>query len=329
MEARTIFALKADDEHAAAAMASLHEGVGRFGWSYAPNADLRRLTKVVDEHGWDALTEAEQDCYQAFLLDLKPDDYVVYVNLPEWGKCTLAKVIGGYYWERIGDDFNHCFKINAASVVTFSRNDAIVHPALGARLKLQGRYWRIYCDTEFDALLVALGAGKQGKKVTVNDRMVLLAKEVRPSLAKITEAIHHTHPNFDLEKLLEVLFRRVPGVREVRAAHGVADVGADLIVVTEQAHPLTGQIRQSTVLVQVKSYKGVHDDPGAVHGLRKAFAHYPDATEAMIVSTATSRTETLESAVEALRVETGRPVAIMMGEDLAAFVLRYGWELLR
>jgi restriction endonuclease len=329
METRTIFALKADDKHAAAVMASLSQGVGRFGWSYVATADLHRLTKIIDEQGREALSEAERDCYQAFLLELKPDDYVVYVNLPEWGKCTLARVVGGYYWEEIGDDFNHCFKIDPASVATFSRNDAIVHPTLGARLKLMGRYWRIYSDTEFDSLLVALGRGEQGIKGTVNGRMKLLAGEARPHLAKITEAIHHTHPNFDLEKLLEVLFRRMPGVREVRTAHGVADVGADLIVVTEQAHPLTGQIRQSTVLVQVKSYKGVHDDPGAVKALRKAFAHYPDATEAMIISTASSRTETLDKAVEALRVDMGRPVAIMMGEDLAAFVLRYGWDLLR
>jgi Restriction endonuclease len=329
MEPRTIFALKADPDHAAEVMASLHEGVGRFGWSYAANADLRRLARVIDESGWNALNKDEQDCYQEFLLELKLDDYVIYVNLPKWGTCTLAKVIGGYYWKQIGNDFNHCFKVDPKSIATFNRNDAIVHPAFGARLKLQGRYWRIYCDAEFDALLLAISSGRQGKQATADDRMALLSREIRPHLAQITQAIHHTHPNFSLERLLEVLFRRIPTVREVRATRGRADVGADLVVVTEQAHPLTGEPRQSIILVQVKSYDGVHDDPGAVHGLSKAFTHYPEATEAIIVSTAASRTDTLDRAVEALRSETGRPVAILMGEDLATFVLHHGWDLLR
>ena len=329
MASRTIFALKTDAEHASELFTSLRAGVGRFGWSYAPNADLRRLAREIDARGWDALSEAEQGCYQEFLLDLKPDDYVVYVNLPDWGTCTVAKVVGEYYWERLGKDFNHCFKVDAASIATVDRNDAIVPPALSARLKLQGRYWRLYCASEFDDLLHALTGAKQGQQVTVDDRMDHLAREVRPHLAEITRAIHHTHPNFSLEKLLEVIFQRVPGVREVRAAHGRADVGADLVVITEQAHPITGKIRQSTILVQVKSYEGVHSDPGAVAGLRNAFAHHPHATEALIVSTATSRADTLEQAMEALRSETGRPVSILMGEDLAAFVLRYGWELLQ
>ncbi|MEO5731053.1 MAG: hypothetical protein ABI134_20385 [Byssovorax sp.] len=103
------------------------------------------------------------------------------MNLPEWGTCMLAKVVGGYYWNHLGADFNHCFRVDPVSIATFNRNDAIVHPALGVRLKLQGRYWRIYCDAEFSALLVAIDGGEQGKKATVDDRMALLAHEVRPS----------------------------------------------------------------------------------------------------------------------------------------------------
>ena len=49
METRTIFALKADSDHAAELLASLHGGVGRFGWSYAANADLRRMARAIDQ----------------------------------------------------------------------------------------------------------------------------------------------------------------------------------------------------------------------------------------------------------------------------------------
>jgi hypothetical protein len=307
----------------------LKGGVGRFGWSYAPDADLRRLARLVEQRGWDALSDDEKGCYQEFLLEISPGDYVVYVNLPQWGRCTLARVTGEYYWDRIAEDFNHCFRVDAASVLDFDRNDALVHPALAARLKLQGRYWRIYCEQEFDALLAGLSAGKQGQPAKVEDQMAILAEEVRPHLGKITEAIHHTHPNFSLERLLERLFRRLPGVRDVRAARGRADMGADLIVVTEQTHPLTGEVRQSTILVQVKSFEGVHDDPGATDGLRKAFGQYREATEGVIASTAANSTAGFEQAVEKLRSEIGKPISVLMGNDLAAFVLRHGWDFLR
>jgi len=329
MSDRNVFALKGDPDHASDVYASLQAGVGRFGWSYAPNADLRRLSRLAEQKGWDALSDAEKDCYQEFLLELKSDDYVVYVNLPEWGKCTLVRVTGAYYWRQLADDFNHCFSVDPASVAVFSRNDSVVHPALAARLKLQGRYWRIYCDAEFNALLGTLSGAKLGKAATADDNLAFLAQEVRPHLAQVVQAIHHTHPNFSLERLFERLFRRLPGVRDVRAARGRADLGADLIVITEQAHPLTGDIQQGTILVQVKSYEGVHDDPGAADGLRKAFQHYPEATEGMIVSTADASTRTFDDAVEALRSETNRPIAVLLGNDLAAFVVRHGWDLLR
>jgi hypothetical protein len=47
-------------------------------------ADLRRLKSKVDTTGWNSLTKDEQSRYQAFLLDLKEGDWVIYVNVPQW-----------------------------------------------------------------------------------------------------------------------------------------------------------------------------------------------------------------------------------------------------
>ena len=151
-----------DDVHA-----SLQEGVGRFGWSYMKDdngrslgsADLRQLKLKIDTTGWNSLTEDEQLRYQPFLLDLNDGDWVVYVNIPKWGRCTVARVTGPYYWDHKSDDFNHCFRVDPKSVRDFDRNDVIVRPALNTRLKLPGRYWRIYAEEEFKALLTGLDTG--------------------------------------------------------------------------------------------------------------------------------------------------------------------------
>ena len=189
----TIYALKGSSE--CDILQSLKRGEGRFGWSYIETADLRQLKATVDSSGWEALTDEGKNCYQAFLLDLKADDCVIYVNVPEWGRCTIARVTGPYFWRYDGDDFNHRFPVDPESVLVFDRNDAAVHPALSARMKLQGRYWRIYLKEEFEALIKALKSGPTLRVRTLDDHIGFLSKEIQPFLLSITEKIHHTNPN--------------------------------------------------------------------------------------------------------------------------------------
>lgn len=56
---------------------SIQQGEGRFGWSYIENADLHYLSDKWQKGGWSSLSADEQACYQGFLLDIKPNDYVV------------------------------------------------------------------------------------------------------------------------------------------------------------------------------------------------------------------------------------------------------------
>jgi hypothetical protein len=262
------------------------------------------------------------------LLDLKEGDYVVYINLPEWGKCTVAQVTGPYEWRFEDDDFNHRFPINPASVYVFDRNDAIVHPALRSRLKLQGRWWRIYLENEFEALLKSLKEGIRPTPRTREVNLRFLSNEIQPFLSSITERIHHTHPNYDLEALFAEVFRKLPGVVDVRWQGGAGDHGADILVTFEAGLPIPGLENESTLVVQVKSFEGEHWDTRAVEDIRRAFEHYPEASMGLIVSTASASTTALDNALDKLKEETGKPVALLIGPDVAAFLLRFGARLL-
>ena len=307
---------------------SLLNGEGRYGWSYIEKANLHELKDRIAANGWHSLTPEEQDCYQPFLLELKPGDYVVYINVPEWGKCTLARVTGSYKfrWEDV--EFNHRFPVDPASICTFDRNDQIVHPALRARLKLQGRFWRIYLKEEFEQLVLSCQCGAQGSPRTASTGLAFLSRGIQPQLAKITEMIHHTHPNYDLENLMAEIFRKIPGIKAVKCQGGAGDHGADLIVVYETGLPIPGLQREATCVIQVKSFTGQHWDIKAVSDIRRAFDAYPEAEMGMIVSTANESTEALEEALDNLREETGKPVALLIGADVAAFLLRFGGQLL-
>ena len=323
----TIYALKGSSNWCDV-LSSLRNGEGRFGWSYIPEGDLNLLRDKIEKGGFNALSDVEKDCNQSFLLSLKENDYVVYINVPEWGKCTIARVAGPYRWEFKDTDFNHRFPVDPDSVFVFDRNDEIVHPSLTARLKLQGRYWRIYLQEEFENLVKELKLGSGGKKRTQKTNLAFLAQEMKPHLADITKAIHRTHPNYCLEELIAETFKNIAGVKEVKLQGGAGDHGADVLVVFESGIPIPGLQQQRTCVIQVKSFTGEHWDTRAAIDIKRAINHYPEAEYGLIVSTASASTEALEKALDDVRDETGKSVSLLIGADVAAFLLRFGGQLL-
>ena len=300
---------------------SLKRGEGRFGWSYIETGDLNKLKQRIEQDGWDSLSDDERECYQAFLLDIREGDYVIYINVPEWGKCALARVNRPYCWRYEDDEFNHRFGVDPDSVHVFDRNDELVHPLLSARLKLRGRWWRINQQQHFEKLLRGLEAGKGGTPLTSETARDLLDKAIQPLLAAITTKIHETHPNKALEDLLAGIFRNVPGVNKVEKKGGPRDRGADLLVHFESGMPIPPQ----TCVMQVKSFEGEQWSTGAVNDIKRAFEHYPEADMGLIVSTASSSTDALDKAIEKLQKETGKAVSLLIGREVGDFVLRF-WK---
>ena len=306
-----VYALKVDDGWSWLVHEALKNGEGRFGWSYVETANLHDLRSRIVGDGWNSLDEEERDCYQELLLSLKDGDYVVYVNVPEWGQCTLAAVTGPYLWRWADNDFNHRFPVDPDSVRSFHRNDPMVAPPLRARLKLRGRCYRLHAEEEFATLAAALRRG-------VKPAPAVLADNQR-DLAAAAEKIRRMQPHSDLERLVEQVFRRVPGVRSV-----TRQGGADLVVELEP-----GSIPQlaQTLVVQVRSDRGALGDPAAVADIRRAFGAC-GADMVLVVSAAATRDPLLERELDRLREAAMKPVAWLAGDELAAFFLRHGSDLL-
>ena len=328
-----IYAIKGSDNPADVELVhrSLLEGEGRFGWSYVESADINRLRARIAANGVESLSDEERKCYHEFLLRIQKDDYVVYVNVPNWGECTLARVTGPYTWRWETDDFNHRFPVDRESVQSFDRNSEAVPPTLSARLKLPGRWWQVYAEEDFDKLRARLSEREGSAPKSWRSNLRELSSKLRPLFGQIAEQIHDTHPRKDLEELIEKLFEHVPGVRSVDRLQGRADFGADLLVEFEFV-PIPGLVRRQTLAVQVKSYTGTHEDTDAVDDLRRAFEHYDAHSQTvdmgLVVSTATQSGDSLIRAADKLSEQSGKPVAILMGHDLAEFFLQHGAQLL-
>ena len=314
----TIYALRPDKEGywAASIYSSLKKGESRFGWSGIETGDLRELRARVEDYGWDSLSEKEGECYRSacFLLDIEKNDYVVHINVPEWGKCTLARVTEPYSWRFEDCDFNHRIPVDPTSVKKFDRNKRnLVHPRLSRSLKLQSRYWRIGHHAEFDDLLMSLGDEQKPRD--------FLREDVHEPLTRLAERIYHASPGKDLEPLVQRALERIPGVRVVERKSGRGDQGADLLVYFQSGLPMVpGLERESLCLVQVKSYEGELWDPRAVNDIRRALDYYPDADMALIVSTAIKGSPVLDEEIEKLQQDRGKPVVLLLGAELAAFL---------
>jgi hypothetical protein len=322
------------DEEVDFIYASLKKGISRYGWSHIDNADLIKL----NEKSWEDLTKKERECCVFYLLEIKKGDWIVHINVPEWGKCTAGKVIETYKWDekpnKLGGDysengnFRHTFKLDINSIIEFDRNDPNITPYISRRLKLQGRYWRIYEPEQFIRSIKNLKKNVVKIKSNVENGLYYLKEDIKPSLGSIADSIQKNHPGKKLEGLLGIVFKNVPNVVSVNingSGFGT-DNGADLIITYSTGLPINGLQKEEILVVQVKSFTDVHYELNAVEQIKTAINKYK-ANVGLIISTAIA-SEELKKKVEETQEKLGIPIGLMCHEEVAAFIIKYGSEYL-
>lgn len=131
----------------------LRNGKARFGWGYTEESNLREIRDILLASKWNlsVLNETQAHFWSkaSFLLNIQEGDYLIYVNLPEYGHCSIAQAIGDYsfddginydgfstYQAQDNKDFRHFIPVSFVN--TFLRNGDYVHPHLYRRLVLDG-----------------------------------------------------------------------------------------------------------------------------------------------------------------------------------------------
>lgn len=304
-------------------------GKPRFGWSWFDGANLNLLSKKE----WGKMSKDEKDSWRKsrFLLDIKKGDWIVHINLPVWGKCIVGQVVEEYSFESFGEaeqDFRHFFKTDIITIIEFDRNDANVHPMISQKLKLRGRYWRIYAEKEFLQSLDNLNNNRVSIEQSKKIGTYYLKEELNTTLKKITEQIHKTHPRKDLEYFIADIFKNIPNVIDVKVngSGWGTDFGADIIVKYTSGLDFLNFQKVETLVVQVKSYAGTHWETEAVEQIEKAMEEFSADTGLLITTGESSKN--LEKAIEELGNRVEKPVSLLAGEDVAKFVLKYEKGLL-
>ncbi len=283
------------------------------------------------------MTINEKQCWKRgkFLLDVAIGDWIIHINLPKWGSCIVGRVLETYSFEQEGNevgDFRHMIKLDLSTITAFERNDPKVLPIIQSRLKLQGSHWRIFPEYEKDFLetIDNLKTENFGKETSENVGLFYFKKDLQPLLKSITQKIQHTHPASKLEDLIAMVFRKIPGIIEVKENGKTkgwrTDNGADLIIKYKSGLSISSLEKEETLVVQIKSYTGHHWETTAVAQIETAINIY-GANAGLIITTAET-TKGLEDAIEELSNKLEKPIGLIAGEDVARFVLKYGSDFI-
>ena len=315
--------------------ASLKKGISRYGWSFIKNGDLTMLSKK----GYANLNSEELNCYNRtkFLSSIEKGDWIVHVNVPKWGECTAGVVKGTYKWDdepnKIGvgeysedGDLRATIELDINTIIEFNRKDPNITPYVRLRLGLMGAHWRIHDTDEFMRSVDNLRKKTVDTKSNVEYGLYYLKEDFKPHLNSIAMSIHKNHPGKSLEQLIALIFENVPNVINVKAnGSGFGtDYGADLIVTYSTGLPIDRLQTEKVLVPQIKSFSGVHYETDAVEQIETAIKKY-DADVGLIISTATASTELMKR-VETAQDKMNVPIALMCGEEVAAFILKYGSE---
>lgn len=329
----SIFALKVSEDMRDVIFKSLkEEGIARFTWSYIEDGNLLSIKKQINNEGWNSLNDDQKECWKAnFILDINPDDYIVYINVPNYGKCTIAKVTEKYFWgwNRYKMDGSHCLYIDKDSIQTFNRNDEGISSNLSRRFKLQGKYWKIYLENEFFKLLDDLKNGNlSGKNATVESRLTTcINSNVKPYLSKICEELQKAHNGKHLEGLIANILKTIPNIKNVQIKSGVSDKGGDIIFeYRNELGDLLSFERNEKVAIQVKSYVETIDSTQAIKDLENIFNYDPSITTGVIMTTATQVSDNFYNELDNLKEKFQKNISIIYGSDFANWILKYGYN---
>ena len=288
---------------------SIKSGKSRFGWSTDDECNLK-----LEDNWWRST--------QRSLLKIKEGDWIVHINVPEWGKCVAVKVCSEYGFDdglptSWGVDFRHCFTIDTNSITEFERRDSRILPSVNLCPRRGEVPQRIYAVDDFHKSRENLKSKKQ---------IDHLKNKLEQLLPEISHYIHEMNRGKKLEGFMAEVFRKILTVVEVKETGSGwgTDHGTDLIV--ETATSLGPLVIENTIIVQVKSYSGTHTKLDAVDQIKIGIEKYK-GTAGMIITTA-KKSEELENKVQEASDKLDMEIALLDARDVARLTIRHAPELL-
>jgi hypothetical protein len=306
-----------------------------FAFARIEDDDARKLLYEEIKQGrsrfgmWNQIKSLKEEYFgrNRLLLEIHKGDWIVHINMPEYGKCVAVQAAGEYQFDTgvtcsWGQDFNNVIPNDPSTIVQFDRSDKNVLPSVN--LSPMKRIQRVHQVDDFLKSIVNL---KQGKyRPSDGGRSAIhLKNRLLKLLPEITKAIHEMNKSKEFERFLDGIFSALPNTKSTPNGFGwKSDYGADILV--EFRNPILGIDLTTTLVVQAKSYEGDHWDLSAVDQIIEGISKY-EADGGLLITTA-NKTQRLEDYIREKSESLKKPIYLIAGTEVAEFVLRYAPEKL-
>ena len=260
-----------NEEVIAGLLNELREGRLRQGWGYK---DDQNLDKVLSNNRH-ALNDAQKETLLHWRMGngdghdyMQKDDIVLVPNTPEYGRFTICRVTGDYYFNREPfDDYGHIRPVEVLTREGVANNHEMVHTDLRRSLRCRLRMWNVYrhrdsLDTIVDALENnKLKAEDLVSKISPIERAenivdAAILDRIKSTKEEIVEKIGGSFRAEEYETVLQSALKHLFRV-EVANTSGPAERGADLEIII---HNPFSDSEHWVVPIQVKDY---HDQVDA------------------------------------------------------------------
>ena len=262
------------------------------------------------------------------LLEIHKGDWIVHINMPEYGKCVAVQTAGEYQFDNglscdWGTDFNNIIPNEPSTIVEFDRNNINVLPSV--RLRPLKRIERVYQADDFFESLDNLKKNKINPHPAESRSSIHLKNRLSKLLPEITKAIHEMNRGKEFEIFLDKIFSSLPNVKSTPNGFGwKTDNGADLLV--EFWNPIFGIDLTTKLVVQAKSYEGQQFDLSGVDQVVEGIKKF-EADGGLLITTA-DKTPSLEDYIQKQSDELKKPIYLIAGIEVAEFVLKHAPEML-
>jgi len=301
----------------------LEENRLRQGWGYAPRLDLRCIREK--KKSGQALDEEEQRTWRGNRR-LHPDepggmtqgDLVLLPNLPIEGRWTLVEILDDGYEYAISPDHGDYGHIRHVRIVS-----ANIHPhapsvsaKLRGTMRSQSRLWSVdRYQEEIKRLIEAIESGENVDVPASEDDHLLTMHNVLRDHFWNELSQRFRGPDFEgpMKRVLEQIYSG-----DIEHRGGPNEKGADLICnfTDELGVPYA-------IAVQIKMWEGEGDLSGAFDQLRTACQEYENVSAGIVLTTLQSLKEGTEESREKLARELGRPILILLRDEVLDMFLRH------
>ena len=322
------WAMRTDKDATKLIYSELKEGRLRQGWGHREDQNLKIIRNLKSEEK--TLNDDQIQCWRGNrrMLPEESDsiqkgDFILLPNIPELRMWSIAKVVGGYYYQIHPDhrDYGHIIEAKLLNTdKPINRYSEFVSANLRMTSTNRSRLWNIdQYEEDMKKLILVIEEGKEVSKPVSGMEKLL---RIKNGLSKKAEGefnanFHGSEFEEPVKKLLDKIYKN-----NVERRAGSKERGADFICSSADELGVTHR-----VAVQVKMWRGKASWLRPLEQIEDAYNNYDNISAGVIIWMVDSISEDFKKKRAELEKKLKIPILTVDKTKLMDIFIQYFPEL--